>query len=375
MWQPEGTDAAKRSFAVGMGLINIARFVVVTCLLVLSSTALAATAELTWQAPTQNVDGSAYSNPSHYTVHVGCQSPGPPYNEQIIENIPYTVTNLTVNALPEGGTCYFVITATSLIPETSQYSNEAVKQFGELQPPGPVTTTDITWQESEEPVMGVTHIGQDTDSSQSTTTVSAGATLTFTDDDLIVALMHMNNDGVTVTGLAGFTQTDGGNSGSTGGASYAILTKIASSDNGDFTFTVSSTTRVSLILVQLRGAVAMEKDVAATTDGEETGSSSTEGPDITVADNSMAFVWHLEDNTQNQQPFSNTDNSYTDGIELDDQHQRYSYRAFATGAATGVTKINHSGTQPHVGYSFSFKEGAGGGATEEHFLLTLGAGT
>ena len=226
--------------------------------------------------------------------------------------------------------------------------------------------------------MAASFIADDKDSTASGTTVSAGATLTMVDDDLLIALIHANNDGVTVTGLAGFTSADAGNSGSTGGASIAILYKTASSDSGDFTWTVSSSTRVSVILIQIRGAAAMAEDVfPAVTDGEETNSNSTEGPSIVVAANSMTFLWHLQDTSVTSLTFTGIDNGFTVGpAEVTaDQLQGYGYKVTGAGA-TGETKYSRSNIQTHVGYSFSFKEGGGAPAAESELsLMMMGVGT
>ena len=147
-----------------------------------------AAAVLTWTAPLLNEDGSAYIDPSHYTAHVGCTESGV-YEEQTIDNIPYTITTVTVSALPES-TCYFVATATNLSGETSAYSGEATRDFTVVLP-GAVTDTQIVWQESGEPVMAVS-VGQMTvsDSGQSTTTSHDVSFNPGTGDDMVVVAIH-----------------------------------------------------------------------------------------------------------------------------------------------------------------------------------------
>ncbi len=58
-----------------------------------------------------------------------------------------------MTALPEGGDCYFVATATNLVGVTSVLSNEAIKFIvaSSLAIPGQVVDTQITWQESTGP--------------------------------------------------------------------------------------------------------------------------------------------------------------------------------------------------------------------------------
>jgi len=157
--------------------MSIARFVVAICALVFSNIAMGGTAFLTWDAPTLNDDGSPYLDPHHYTAHGGCIKSGQ-YEEQQVE-IPYTITSLTMSALPEGGTCYFVVTATNQSGQVSQLSAEATKTFNAVFP-GAVTDTQITWQESV-----VANAFSNLTEGQSTSQSTDTASFTVGDDEVV----------------------------------------------------------------------------------------------------------------------------------------------------------------------------------------------
>jgi len=352
-------------------MINIVRFVVVTCLLMLSSTALAATAELTWQAPTQNVDGSAYSNPSHYTVHVGCQSPGPPYNEQIIDNIPHTVTNLTVSALPEGGTCYFVVTATSLIPETSQYSNEAVKQFGTLQPPGPVTTTDITWQESEPPVMAAPVVES---VSSDGNVESGGNSIPFPSgigsDELLIMILGVRAE--TVDAHSGWTSF-GTSAGSL--TQMRVFWKASASETGSQTVSFSGNPSWSGAIYRISGAADPSVTPPTVTLDYLDSDSDTKSPPDHDAGSSKDYLWisafvHRDGGTISSYP-------HAGGNLYEDANAFPAVSGYVYKQATQQTETPGDFVTSHSAdwSTCTIAVHPTGGATEEHFLLTLGAGT
>jgi len=215
--------------------------------------------------------------------------------------------------------------------------------------------------------MAVSFINSDVYGSDSTNSVALGGPLTYTDDDGLIALLNLNNDSVTVSGSHGFsTLASGTPTSSPGGHSFWIGYKDAlASETTDFAFALSSTTRATGFLLQTRGAAAMEPDATLIQTTWETGSNSTEAASLSVADNSIAIAWSLMDTNSSGNTYDSVDNSFI-GLTAreSNQLQAFAYRIFASADAdTGETKITQSGTTDHAGMSFSFKEGAGGGAT------------
>ena len=169
---------------------DIARCVVAMLLALVSSIAIAGSATLTWSAPPLNEDGLPYTNPSHYAIHVGCVASGA-YEEQTINNIPHTLSSLTVTALPEGGLCYFVATATNTLGETSAYSGEYTEFIQD--PPG-TTTIDISWQESAEAPMTTFSLANSQNSSFADP-ASITTSFTPTEGNLLLILLTERSGG------------------------------------------------------------------------------------------------------------------------------------------------------------------------------------
>jgi hypothetical protein len=91
-----------------------------------SNTPASTSATLSWEAPSQNVDGSALVNLTGYKIHYGT-SPGS-YSQTIsIDTVgmtSYTLDNLAA------GTYYFAITAVSAGGVESDFSGEASAEIG-----------------------------------------------------------------------------------------------------------------------------------------------------------------------------------------------------------------------------------------------------
>ena len=64
---------------------------------------------LSWQAPTENTDGTALTDLSGYTIHYGTQSQN--YTNEIQVSNPGLTTYVVDNLAP--GTYYFVVAATT----------------------------------------------------------------------------------------------------------------------------------------------------------------------------------------------------------------------------------------------------------------------
>lgn len=128
--------------------MTFVRYAVAWLITVLPSIAMAGSALLTWTAPDLNEDGTAYTNPSHYTIYAGCIQSGQ-YEEQTLGPIPYTQTSVTMTALPESKNCYFVATATNTDGVESGYSGEAVKYIDStVTLADPVENLVIEWSET-----------------------------------------------------------------------------------------------------------------------------------------------------------------------------------------------------------------------------------
>jgi len=96
---------------------------------------------LSWTAPTQNEDGSPYTDPDGYKLYSGSVSGGP---YLLIRDVPDPAT-LSVDIVGlAAGTYYFVATAYNTSGEESVDSNEATKViFTVPNPPGMLTVQDL----------------------------------------------------------------------------------------------------------------------------------------------------------------------------------------------------------------------------------------
>jgi hypothetical protein len=90
------------------------------------STGANASAQLSWQAPSQNTDGSALTNISGYHIHVGTDPSalGTIIDVTDASAISYTVNNLT------SGTWYFGISAYNTAGVDGEISNIGSKTVG-----------------------------------------------------------------------------------------------------------------------------------------------------------------------------------------------------------------------------------------------------
>lgn len=210
--------------------------------------------------------------------------------------------------------------------------------------------------------MAWTRVGVATTSSLSGSAPAVTHGLTILADDLVCASIHMNNTGVTSSPPSdaggAWAQLGGGDGSFTN--SYAVHWKAANgSEPATYNWTLSSSTRYSVVLEVWRGGAAPEADVVPTGSGSESGSSSTECPSIVVSAEAIVFGWHLQDAATSSNVTS-VDNGFTLGGAEDQQTQDIAYKYVAAAGATGETKITSSITQDHEGYSWSFKEAAGG---------------
>ncbi len=88
---------------------------------------LDASALLTWTIPTQNTDGTAYTDPKGFKVYYDMTQGGPYVNINDIAN-PTASTHIVAPLIP--GTWFFVVTAYNQNDVESDVSNEAMKILG-----------------------------------------------------------------------------------------------------------------------------------------------------------------------------------------------------------------------------------------------------
>ena len=348
------------------------------CLVTLSSIAISAETELTWTAPTLNEDGTPYVDPSHYTVLVGCQQSGQ-YEEQTIDNIPHGVTSLTVTALPEGGMCYFVATATNLQNETSVYSGEATRSFGNV--PGAVTNLEITWQESSLVADLVIEAGDTTydngDNSNSTTHLLSIPA--YASGDLVIVIIPYiaSGSGATSTTFPAGTNAEAftmvvnsaGPGTSFSGYAYSAIgwyKGVGAASATDATFTTAANTRGTLESIVVPAGEWDEANpisTAVSTDNATTGSGTMPAFSANSDDagGKLMVAYTLDTDT----PSSTAPTGYTAFIEQDagrTSHVLYG-RDTAVTASESIAAMSPAGSQNDswVLYGFIVRPAAGGG--------------
>lgn len=85
------------------------------------------TATLTWMPPTQNTDGTAYTDPKGFKVYYGNDMGGPYDNVDDLQD--QSATGHVISPLASGN-WFFVVTAYNLLDAESTISNEAMKVLG-----------------------------------------------------------------------------------------------------------------------------------------------------------------------------------------------------------------------------------------------------
>ena len=88
---------------------------------------LDATATLSWTAPTQNTDGTPYTDPKGFRIYYGMSQDGP--YDNIVDIQDPNVTTHVVSPLVSG-VWFFVTTAYNLNDVESTFSNEVMKILG-----------------------------------------------------------------------------------------------------------------------------------------------------------------------------------------------------------------------------------------------------
>lgn len=104
--------------------------------------AVAGTAELTWQAPSTNTDGTALANLAGYRIYSGCLQSGQ-YERPVLTS---TAAARTITGLPDVGRCYFSVAAVNSAGVESARSSEAQKLMGMPALPGQASIA-VSWSE------------------------------------------------------------------------------------------------------------------------------------------------------------------------------------------------------------------------------------
>lgn len=96
-------------------------------LLALPAMADPATADLSWTAPTQNVDGSPIAGIDSYTIYVRDTSTGPATTIEITD--PLATSYQWTGDVQNGETKFYNIAVTDTLGQTSAESNQVSKTF------------------------------------------------------------------------------------------------------------------------------------------------------------------------------------------------------------------------------------------------------
>ncbi len=112
----------------------------------LAGPAMAATATLTWTAPTTNTDGTPLTDLAGYKVYVSATVDG---TYALIGTVAAATTTYTDTVTVPNNTItrrYYVVTAFDGAGNESAYSNQAVKSFFGVDTIGPKAPTNLTVQ-------------------------------------------------------------------------------------------------------------------------------------------------------------------------------------------------------------------------------------
>jgi len=124
------------------------RWIMALLLLLLSVSALAGSATLSWTPPTQNEDGTPITDLAGYWIYYGTVSGNYPNSIQIADP---TISTYVVDSLAAGN-WFFVATAYNTAGIESAYSNEATKT---VPPDVPLPPTNLTVVDPESLVYSI----------------------------------------------------------------------------------------------------------------------------------------------------------------------------------------------------------------------------
>lgn len=194
--------------------------------------------------------------------------------------------------------------------------------------------------------------------------------LNITSGDIVIALIHSNNNGATITdtstggGAWTIAVQDRGESGKT--MKYSLYWKIANgSEPADYSWDVGGNTRWSIGLMVFDTENTPTVDASPTFFLESSATNGGECASITVAVDSLAVCFAMDDNLN--EPSDTVDNGYTFNITQGGgigQTIAGAYKIATSAGASGITTFSTMG-QSSESYSvhMSFVDGAGGGGS------------
>ncbi len=295
--------------------------------LLTSSFSEAGEANLSWTPPTLNDDGSLLTDLASYEIWHGCSQSGS-YTD--VEVILAPASTHIASGLPDIGTCYFAAKATNSAGVSSVFSNESSKLMGALELPGIVDDTTITWAESQD--MPATFVGSNSASSSTGTVPSVTHGLTILENDVVVAVIYVNNSNENITLISGFTEDYQANTSQT--ATISVQTKVAGApEPASYSSSKDTSTRWAMYILVFRGVNTTTPIDVTTVADSGPSSNSVVSPSIIVAANAVGIAVATQDTGSGS--MDSVDNGYTGLITEPNQISGVSYRIFTTGGATG----------------------------------------
>ncbi|MCA9400681.1 MAG: hypothetical protein KC713_03580 [Candidatus Omnitrophica bacterium] len=196
----------------------------------------------------------------------------------------------------------------------------------------------------------------------STTSLTHGCTINA--DDVIIVLVHVNNDGLNIVDNSGtFTEVINEDNGAES-STYAIYSKVsAGSEPATYTWDNDESRDWTVILRVFSGVdTANIWDVtpsAATRDFDDPGTTAT-APTMSISTSgAMGILWVISDSSET---WSNPTNGYGSAVEEESQSTQASYiRLWATTGGTGASSADLGGSNDWLAHQFALKPAAASG--------------
>ncbi|MBI5755919.1 MAG: fibronectin type III domain-containing protein [Nitrospirae bacterium] len=350
LWGRGGWGIISRGI-ISRGVISIIIFFLFTFLL-LTSSAHAGQAVLTWDPPTTNTDGTPLTDLAGYKIYYGMSSGG--YGTSIDTG---NVTTYTISGLTEKVTYYFAATTYNTYGNESNNSNEVYKTIPDATPPviSSVTVSSIS---SNSAVITWTTDETSTSQAEYGTTTSYGFSTTV---DSTMVTSH----GVTLSGLSAWTTYH-----------FRVKSQDAAGNlatSGDYTFTTlappDTTPPTGTISINGVASYTTSAAVTLTLSCSDSGSGcsqmrlSNDGTTWNVWESyTVSKLWTLSSSdgvktayVQYRDTTGNTSQSYTDTITLDTKTPVISgiVAGSITAGETTITWTTDEASSSHVEYGTS----------------------
>ena len=211
-------------------------------------------------------------------------------------------------------------------------------------------------------------------SQQADTSTTFTHSQTISDGNLLVLQQNQNGDASVIslpTGGATWLQAYEGIGHASETHRMAVFYKVASSEPSTYTIDPNGNQNTTHLL---RFTGTFDTDPIDSTNAFTTGSGNIiNAATITIVDNAVAVT--LVGGDSSTGALNTIDDSYIVAETTANRVTGSGYRIYVAGAgATGTIAHNMSRDILWAINHVSFKESAGGGATDEHFLMTLGVG-